>query len=96
MINKFNTENRGIITQLIFDDNTTIPMLKLVTLLGTVKKCPNTSKYLKNQFYSLRNIATMINESTSTTIRSMQKLIEKEVVINKNNTYFLNLGGTNE
>ncbi len=91
-IKKFETENRGIITQLIFDKDTNLPMLKLIVLLSSTRKDEATGKYYKNKYFNLRNIAEMIDCPVSTTITAMQKLIKKNVVVHKDQYYFLNQG----
>lgn len=91
-IKQFETENRGIITQLIFDKEASLPMLKLVVLLSSTRKDKITGKYYKNKYFNLRNIAEMIDCPVSTTITAMQKLIKKNIVVHKDQYYFLNQG----
>lgn len=100
-LTKFNPENSDLITQLIFDDRITKPMLMIYKYLSIPVKDKETKKVYKRTAYSARGISIMMGLTLNMTIRSLKSLRDLKFIELANNKYFivsldLNLDQTTE
>ena len=79
-VNPFNNENCEIQARIIFEDWATVPMIRIVKLLGIYG----------DKIYNYRNIAIMIGCGVGTAHRSVAKLIQEKYLIESNGDLRLN------
>jgi hypothetical protein len=88
-LTKFNPENSDLITQLIFDDRVTKPMLMIYKYLSIPVKDKETKKIYKRTAYSARGISLMMGLTLNMTIRSLKSLRDLKFIELANNKYFI-------
>lgn len=79
-VNPFNNENCEIQARIIFEDWATVPMIRIVKLLGIYG----------DKIYNYRSIAIMIGCGLGTAHRSVAKLIQEKYLIESNGDLRLN------